>query len=86
MEFYVLTPDQVVGIIEKNEETIFEVRPRLIDNPDCESYGDPLAALGNSILTTEVLNTPEYADFWGEVISGLPVRDLDPDLIFIPAE
>lgn len=76
MDWIVFTEDQNERALEWNEETIYQVRPRLIDNPDHSRVGDYVAPAR--------VVTGNYTTFWADKLAGHMRLTALPDGLFAP--
>lgn len=78
MDWIVFNDEQKAQALAWNEGTIFQVRPRLIDNPDHVRFGDYVAP---ARVVTGV-----YAEYWADKLAEHGRMTAAPDDLFIPPE
>jgi hypothetical protein len=82
----VFTPAQSAAAVAASASTTFKVYPRAIDAPTANQLGDPVVIVGNLVAPARILNDPDYAPVWAASLSGLPIRVLDSDVLFLPPD
>lgn len=78
MDWIVFDEEQNAQALAWNEETDYQVRPRLIDKPDHARFGDfvaPARVAGGS-----------YAAFWADKLADHERMTASPDDLFAPME
>lgn len=78
MEWIVFTADQYSDVLIRNNETEFQVRPRLVDLDTHEQFG-------NYVSPADV-TTGEYEEFWSEYLASHLRIVATPDELFVPSD